>query len=219
MAQGARNSGRVVATTSKRGLRAALGEPRHEIERGRIGPVQILEGEHHRLRPRARQNPGRHRRQLPAPQFLGREFRPAVLRQRNVDQRREQGRVFGRVEADQPQSVLEVGETPLVGRVGAAKAQPAPFGERVQGRVLQELRGGPFDPGVRRLGEFCAELLDQARLADAGLADDLDELALAFERARPAAREAGKVRPPARPAASESRAPPRRPPPLARTMR
>ena len=87
------------------------------------------------------------------------------------------------------QSVLEVGETPLVGRVGAAKAQSAPFGERVQGRVLQELRGGPFDPGVRRLGEFCAELLDQARLADAGLADDLHELALAFERARPAARQ------------------------------
>ena len=155
--------------------------------------MQVLEGEHHRLRPRARQNPGRHRRQLPAPQFLGRELRPAVLPQRNVDQRREQGRVFGRVEADQPQSVLEVGETPLVGRVGAAKAQSAPFGERVQGRVLQELRGGPFDPGVRRLGEFCAELLDQTRLADAGLADDLDELALAFERARPAALKQGKL--------------------------
>ena len=86
----------------QRGLRAALGERAQEIERGRIGPVQILEGEHHRLRPRARQNPGRHRRQLPAPQFLGRELRPAVLPQRNVDQRREQGRVFGRVKADQP---------------------------------------------------------------------------------------------------------------------
>ena len=110
----------------------------------------------------------------------------AVLRQRDVEQRREQGRIFGRVEADQPQSVLEIGEFLPVGRVGAAVAQPSPFGERVQGRVLQELRGGPFDPGVRRLGEFCAELLDEARLADAGLADDLDELAFAFQRARPA---------------------------------
>ena len=45
---------------------------------------------------------------------------------------------------------------------------------------------------MRRLGELCAELLDEARLADAGLADDLDELALAFERARPAARQQRK---------------------------
>jgi hypothetical protein len=37
---------------------------------------------------------------LPAPQFLGRELRPAVFPQRDVDQRREQGRVFGRVKAD-----------------------------------------------------------------------------------------------------------------------
>jgi hypothetical protein len=45
---------------------------------------------------------------------------------------------------------------------------------------------------VRRRGESCAELLDQTGLADAGLADDLDELALAFERARPAAVKLGK---------------------------
>ncbi len=63
--------------------------------------MQILEGDDGRLRPRARQNPGSHRRQLPSPQFLGRELRSAVLSQRYVDQRREQGRVFGRVKADQ----------------------------------------------------------------------------------------------------------------------
>ncbi len=37
-----------------------------------------------------------------------------------------------------------------------------------------------------------AKFLDQTRLADAGLADDLDELTLAFERARPAAHEQGE---------------------------
>ena len=58
----------------QRRLRAALGEGLHEVERGRIGPVQILEGEHDRLRPRAGQQPGDHRRQLPSPQFLRREF-------------------------------------------------------------------------------------------------------------------------------------------------
>ena len=45
--------------------------------------------------------------------------------------------------------------------------------------------------GVSR--EFCAKFLDQARLADAGLADDLDELTLAFERARPTARQQRKL--------------------------
>ena len=40
----------------QRRLRAAFCERAQEIERGRIGPVQVLEGEHDRLRPRARQN-------------------------------------------------------------------------------------------------------------------------------------------------------------------
>ena len=85
----------------QRRLRAALGQRAHEIERSRVGPVQVLEGDHGRLRPRARQNKGRHRRQLPASQFLRRQLRLAVLRQRNVDQGRDQGRVFGRVQSDQ----------------------------------------------------------------------------------------------------------------------
>ena len=217
--QGGRNSGRVVATMKKRRLRAALGERAQEIERSRVGPVQVLEGEHDRLRPRARQNPGRHRRQLPAPQFLRREFRRAVLRQRDVDQRREQGRIFGRVEADQPQSVLEIGETLLVGRVGAAEAQPAPFGERVQGRVLQELRGGPFDPGVRRLGELCAELLDRGATCRCRARRRSGRTGPRL-RARATSGASSSASSSSRPTSGVSaRAPPRRPPPLARTMR
>src|SRR5258708_27493684 len=40
----------------------------------------VLEGEHDGLRPRAHENPCRHRRQLPAAQLLWREFRRPVLR-------------------------------------------------------------------------------------------------------------------------------------------
>jgi hypothetical protein len=65
----------------QRRLRPALGQRPHEIERSRVGPVQVLEGDHGRLRPRARQNPGRHRRQLPAPQVLWSEFRDTILGQ------------------------------------------------------------------------------------------------------------------------------------------
>ena len=78
--------------------------------------MQVLERERRRLRARPCQKPRDQRRQLPAAQFLGRELRRALLRQRDVDQRREQRRMFGGVEADQPQRVLEVGEAPSGGR-------------------------------------------------------------------------------------------------------
>jgi len=46
----------------KRRLRTSLGESLQEIKRGRVGPVQVLEGEHDGLRPRGRENPRGHRR-------------------------------------------------------------------------------------------------------------------------------------------------------------
>ena len=169
----------------QRRLRPALGQRAHEIERSRVGPVQVLEGEHDRLRSRGRQNPCRHRRQLPAAQLLRREFRCAVLRQEDIDQRREQRRVFGWVEADQNQRILEVGQA-LVGGQVRAEAVPAPFGDRMQRRILQQLRRRPLDPGVRRLAKAGVKLLHQPGLAQARLADDQRELALAFVCALPA---------------------------------
>ena len=95
--------------------------------------------------------------------------------------------MFGRVEADQTQRAFEVGEA-LLGRSIRTKTQPAPFGDWMQRRVLQKLRGAPFDPGVRRLCQPRMELLDEPRLAEAGLADDQHELAFARASALPAAR-------------------------------
>ena len=201
----------------QRCLRAALGESLHQIERGRVGPVQVLEREHDRLRPRAGENPRRQRRQLPAPQFLRRELRRAVLGQRDVDQRCEQRCVFGRVEADQPKRILEVGEALFAGWIGA-EPLTAPLGDRVQRRILQQLRRRPFDPGVRRLAEPRAKLLDKPRLADAGFADHERELALALtaRSQRRRKRSSSSSRPTS---GVRARAPKRRPPPLARTMR
>ena len=132
----------------------ALGQRAHEIERSRVGPVQVLEGEHRRLRPRARQNPRRHRRQLSAAQLLGREFGGAILGERGCRRAARAGRIFGWVEADQPQRVLEVGQALFSGRVRAAETLAAPFGDRMQRRILQQLRRRPLDPGVRRLAEL-----------------------------------------------------------------
>ena len=107
--QGERNSGRAVAMMKLRRCPTALGQSLHQIERGRIGPVQVLEREHSRLRPRASQIPSRNRRQLPTAQFLGRELRRALFRQRDIHQRRNERRIFDRVETDQPKRIFEIG--------------------------------------------------------------------------------------------------------------
>ena len=170
----------------QRRLRPALGQRAHEIERSRVGPVQVLEGEHDCLRPRGRQNPCRHRRQLPAAQLLWREFRCPILWQEDIDQRREQRRVFGWVEADQTAMCVSRSARALFGGQVRAEALAAPFGDRVQRRVLQQLRRRPLDPGVRRLAEAAVKLLHQPRLAQARLADNQRELALALAGALPA---------------------------------
>src|ERR1700689_2981107 len=56
---------------------AAFGEDLQQIERGRVGPVEVFEGEHKRLRVRACKQPGDHRGQLAAAQLLGRQLRGA----------------------------------------------------------------------------------------------------------------------------------------------
>ena len=112
--QDGRNSGRAVARMSSGACAPLLGESLHQIERGRIGPVQVLEDEHGRLRARPGEKPRDQRRQLPAAQFLGRKLRRALLRQRDVHQRRDQGRIFGGVEADAAEACSR-------GRRGAAR--------------------------------------------------------------------------------------------------
>ena len=116
----------------------------------------------------------------------GASVKRALGRERNVDERREQRNIFHRVELDLRERRFEIGETPFGRRFGAAEPLPPPVGDRMKRRILQELRRAPLDPGVRRIGEAGAEFLDQARLAEARLADDHDELALAPARAVPA---------------------------------
>ena len=151
--------------------------------------MQVLEREHDRLSAGACERPRRDRRELAAAQLLRREFSRAAGRQRRVDHRREQRRIFGSVESHGRERRLKPGEALFPGDFGAAEAGATPFRDRIKRGVLQELRRGPFDPGVGRLREPGAELLDQPRFAQAGLADDQRKLPLAAARAFPAARE------------------------------
>ena len=63
----------------------------------------------------------------------------------------------------------------------------------MQRRVLQQLRRTPFDPRVPPLGQLAAKLFDQPGLADARLADDQDELAVARKSAFRAASQDAQV--------------------------
>ena len=81
-------------------------------------------------------------------------------------------------------------------------------------RVLQQLRGAPFDPGVRRFCELRVKLLDQPRLAEPWFAYNEHELAFARASTIPAACEQaqfllaadkGRQRPCAAPSAATAR--------------
>ena len=84
---------------------------------------------------------------------------------------------------------FELGEALFAGDFDAAEARAAPVRDRMQRRVLQQLRGSPLDPGMRRLRQPGAELLDQPRFAEARFADDQRELPFAAARTFPATRE------------------------------
>ena len=150
----------------------ALGDAAQHVESGWVGPVEILECQHHRLDLGARHHPVGQRCQLPAAQFLWRQRQGALFWQRNVEQRRQQRSILGRVELDLRQRAFQLSEALLSGYVGAAEALAAPFGDRVQRRVLQKLRAAPFDPGVRSVAQPGMELFNEPRLADPRLADN-----------------------------------------------
>ena len=101
--------------------------------------MQVLEGEHDRLRPGPGQKQGDHRGKLPPTQLFGAEFRDAFRGQRNIEQRRKKRRRFLDVELYLGERRLEVGEPPFGRNVLATKAGPAPFRDWMEGRILQKL--------------------------------------------------------------------------------
>ena len=119
----------------ERRLSAPLGKGAQEVERGGVGPMQVFESEHDRLRARPGQDPGDERGQLTSPKLLRRKGGLAARRKRNVYKRREQWRVFDRVEADQSQCAFKIGEA-ISSRSVCAKSKSAPFGNRMKWSVL-----------------------------------------------------------------------------------
>ena len=72
-------------------LRAASAKRMHEIDRRRVEPLQVLKDENERLVAGAGDRPLDHRSQLPATNLLRRKAWQASRRDRDIDQRREQG--------------------------------------------------------------------------------------------------------------------------------
>ena len=85
--------------------------------------------------------------------WIGKLFRGelGLGRQRNIDQGSQEWHVLPRVKLDLLQRAVEVSQSPLCRDIGAAKARAAPFRDRMKRGVLQQLRAGPFRPGMRSL--------------------------------------------------------------------
>ena len=163
----------------QRRRRASFGEHLQEIERGRVGPVEVFEGEHERLCARPREQPGDHRGELAAPQLVGRKFRRVDRCGGNVEQGREQGRELDRIELHLRERGFEVGKPRSPARLRSRQiaafptrsADAAPCSATIAMRSIR-----PRNGASRRAG---AKLIDESRLADSGLADDLNELPVA----------------------------------------
>ena len=58
-------------------------------------------------------------------------------------------------------------------------------GDRIKRRILEKWRGRAFEPGIGSSGNLFAKALHQARFADAGFADNRDDLTFALAHALP----------------------------------
>ena len=124
----------------ERRRRASFSEHLQQIKRGRVGPMEVFEGEHERLRAGAREHPSDHCSELAAPQLVGRKFRRVDSRGGNIEQRREQWRELNRIELHLRERGFEVGKPRFRRDLGAAKSLLSPFDQRMERCVLQQLR-------------------------------------------------------------------------------
>ena len=195
----ARNSGhRVVATTSKGDC--APRSPSRAMRSSEVGsaPVQVLEGAGRTtgcVRAPARtfrpSSPPACRAPL---HFLGRQLRPGAPPQRECRPAARAGAYLGRVNADQPKSrsrgrrdVLEIG------RVEASPKRSLPHSASgCRGVFCRSCEAAHSTQVCGARTSFARNSSIRRDFPDAGLADDLDELAFAFERARPAALKLGE---------------------------
>jgi hypothetical protein len=123
----------------QRGQGATLRNPAQHIKGRWIGPLQVLENQYQRLVFGAPDYPVREGRQLPAPQFLGRHIRYAVLRQGNFEKRRQQRHVLRRIKLHLCKGAFKVDQTLLTRYFGGAKTLAPPFCDWMERRVLEKL--------------------------------------------------------------------------------
>jgi hypothetical protein len=96
-----------------------------------------------------------------------------------------------RIELDLRKRVFKFREPPLSRDVDAAEARAAPFGNRAERRVLEELQKAPLGPGVRRVVYAAVKFLEQTRLTQSRLAHDQQQLSVALPRPFPAPHQHG----------------------------
>ena len=161
-------------------MRAAFGQRLDEVKRRRIGPMQILEGEHDRLVLAPGQKQGDDRDKLPPPRLSSGPNFGAVPRQRNIEQRAHKRRRFLHVELHWASVVFEVGEPPFGSQRPGRRSEPGPTPQLDARAYSAAAATSSINPGMRRLTELGRwNSSHESGLSEPGLTDDLDKLALA----------------------------------------
>ena len=165
-------------------VRQLVDDLAQQVDRGRVGPVQVVDDHHDRL---LRQPPleqrARRQRDL-ALQLLGLDVAgPGLLDAEQVVQHLRHRIGLVRIGAEGPQALLQLApgrlqRVGLLDAVGLAEQRA----EGAVGRLAERRAGGAAHAGRREpvvAFEPREQLGEQARLARAGLADHADELGLA----------------------------------------
>ncbi len=176
----------------RRGLRRLAGDRGQQVERRRVGPVEILE--HDDDRPRGREaleeSPARVRDHRGERRSLDR--RGVGLDAEESREHRRQRLVLGRRERPERRAELCAS---LGGTRAAVDPDPGAqhVGERPEAPPLADHRAPSGEHAVPVLPALGHELADEARLADAGGADDVDPAAAASSQRRDVCAQHGEL--------------------------
>ncbi len=164
-------------------------------ERGRVEPVQILDDEAERLAARENEALFDQHRDRRLAELLGRLAAEGRIDEADAEHSGERLRGIGARAGSAGKRGLQPGEGgSVIGRVGQMRTRPEMIEHRPQRAVAIKLGGTEAEQ--RRVGGDAhgEEFLDQPRLADAGLAGDEHDVAVASPRARPLRAEHGELR-------------------------
>ncbi|HEV8029175.1 MAG TPA: hypothetical protein VGP50_17205, partial [Stellaceae bacterium] len=169
-------------------LADAVGEARHQFERGGVDPVRVLQHQEDRItlaqmddlvdkERDGRRLPLRRRQRQLRRRRLGRD-------RQEVSQQRDRGFVRRGAPREYCPELVDAGTRRVGGRKSGSPSEM--LDDRIEHAVPVIGRALQVNPGVKLMGDIFLQRLDRARFADTSLADHADDLTLARAGETPA---------------------------------